>query len=118
MARWGRAGAGAVGAAYQARRRGGGRPKLLGRPAAGGAEMWGLPPLGQARDGDGHDGEKVTRSGGERNERIRLEESGSGRGFHETNTVRHVSVFKAVCSYHGVYSFVFVGYIRTLRSAS
>jgi hypothetical protein len=50
----------------------------------------------------------VRRSGGEGNERIRLEESGSGRGFHETNTVRQVLVFKAVCSYHGVYSFVFV----------
>jgi hypothetical protein len=27
--------------------------------------------------------------------------------FYETNTVRHVLVFRRVCSYHGVYSFVF-----------
>jgi hypothetical protein len=27
--------------------------------------------------------------------------------FYVTNTVRHVLVFRRVCSYHGVYSFVF-----------
>jgi hypothetical protein len=47
-----------------------------------------LRQLGGPQGQDGHGGKKVRRSGGERNERIRLEESGSGRGFHETNTVR------------------------------
>jgi hypothetical protein len=53
---------------------------------------------------------------GERNDMIRIEGSGSGpwrlvqKDSMQTNTVRHVFAFGRVCSYHGVYSFVFVHY--------
>jgi hypothetical protein len=49
----------------------------------------------------------VTRSGGERNERIRFETA-------VFNDVRQISTFKMVSSYHGVYSFVFVALISGL----
>jgi hypothetical protein len=45
---------------------------------------------------------------------IRIEGSGSGpwrlvqKDSMQTNTVRHVFAFERVCSYHGVYNFVFV----------
>jgi hypothetical protein len=35
--------------------------------------------------------------------------SSGGDGQSATNTVRLVLVFTRVCSYHGVYSFIFVG---------
>jgi hypothetical protein len=49
-----------------------------------------------------------------RKNRERLEGSGSGpwtlvlKRFYATNIVRHVLAFRRVCSYHGVYSFVFL----------
>jgi hypothetical protein len=48
-----------------------------------------------------------------RNDMIRIEGSGSGpwrlvqKDSMQTNTVRNVFAFERVCSYHGVYSFIF-----------